>query len=107
MEIAHRVSPCVGFDDRVEEAARFHTSVFPNSRMGPISRYGEAGEEVHGRPPGSVLTVAFELDGQPLTALDGSHVFRFNEAVSLQLFCDPQEEADRFCRAHSRLVEAP
>ena len=94
MKIGKRIAPCLWFDDQGEDAARFYTSVFPNSKIVAISRYGEAGREVHGRPPGSVLTVAFELDGQPFTALNGGPVFKFNEAVSLQVFCDTQQEVD-------------
>ena len=96
MNITHRISPCLWFDDQAEEAARFYTSLFPNSKIGQISRYGEAGKEIHGRQAGSVMTVAFVLDGQSFTALNGGPVFEFNEAVSLQVFCDSQEELDRF-----------
>jgi predicted 3-demethylubiquinone-9 3-methyltransferase (glyoxalase superfamily) len=84
------------FDDQAEEAARFYTSIFPNSRISQVSRYGKAGFEVHRRPAGSVMVVAFELDGQAFTALNGGPLFRFNEAVSLQVSCDTQEEIDRY-----------
>jgi predicted 3-demethylubiquinone-9 3-methyltransferase (glyoxalase superfamily) len=89
-----RIAPCLWFDHQAEEAARFYTSIFKNSKIGTITRYGEAGREIHGKPPGSVLTVAFELDGQPFTALNGGPVFKFNEAISFQVNCETQEEID-------------
>jgi predicted 3-demethylubiquinone-9 3-methyltransferase (glyoxalase superfamily) len=96
MASVQRITPCLWFDDQAEEAARFYTGIFPNSRIGTISRYGEAGREVHKRPPGSVMTVAFELDGQPFTALNGGPVFTFNEAISFQVNCDTQKEVDYY-----------
>jgi predicted 3-demethylubiquinone-9 3-methyltransferase (glyoxalase superfamily) len=86
------------FDNQAEEAVRFYTSIFDNSRIGTINRYGEAGRDVHKRPPGSVMTVAFELDRQPFVALNGGPVFTFTEAISLQVFCETQEEVDYFWR---------
>jgi len=96
MPIVTRIVPCLWFDDQAEEAASFYTSIFSNSKIGTIARYGEAGHEIHGRPAGSVLTVAFELDGQPFTALNGGPVFRFNEAISFQVMCDTQEDVDYY-----------
>ena len=96
MAIVRRIAPCLWFDDQAEEAARFYTSVFSNSKIGTIARYGEAGHEFHGRPPGSVMTVSFELDGQPFTALNGGPVFKFNEAISFQVMCETQEEVDDY-----------
>jgi predicted 3-demethylubiquinone-9 3-methyltransferase (glyoxalase superfamily) len=96
MPVTQRIAPCLWFDQEAEEAAKFYTSVFPNSRIVETSRYGEAGREVHGRPPGSVMTVAFELDGQPFTALNGGPVFTFNEAISLQVSCETQQEVDHY-----------
>jgi predicted 3-demethylubiquinone-9 3-methyltransferase (glyoxalase superfamily) len=96
MQITQTFVPCLWFDDRAEEAARFYTTVFPNSRILEISRYGEAGREIHGRPPGSVMVVAFELDGQAFTALNGGPLFTFNEAISFQAYCDTQEEVDKY-----------
>src|SRR5262249_33215234 len=90
------IAPCLWFDDQAEEAARFYTGIFSNSRIVRISRYGEAGREIHGKPAGSVLTVDFELDGQPFTALNGGPHFRFNEAISLMVHCDTQEDVDYF-----------
>jgi predicted 3-demethylubiquinone-9 3-methyltransferase (glyoxalase superfamily) len=84
------------FDDQAEDAAKFYTAIFKNSKITTISHYGEAGKEVHGRPPGSVMTVAFELDGQSFTALNGGPIFKFNEAISFQIDCKSQEEVDYF-----------
>jgi predicted 3-demethylubiquinone-9 3-methyltransferase (glyoxalase superfamily) len=96
MAIKHRITPCLWFDDQGEEAARFYTGIFPNSRIVAITRYGEAGFEIHQRPSGSVMTVEFELDGVPFTALNGGPIFTFNEAVSLQINCETQEEVDHY-----------
>jgi predicted 3-demethylubiquinone-9 3-methyltransferase (glyoxalase superfamily) len=75
--------------------------VFPDSRIVQVSRYAKVGQEIHGRDPGSVMTVAFELAGQAFTALNGGPLFKFNEAVSLQVMCDTQEEVDYFWTALS------
>src|SRR5512133_59369 len=99
MQITSKIVPCLWFDSQGEEAARFYTEVFPDSRITHIARYPEAGKEVHGRKPGSVLTVAFELAGQPFTALNGGPHFKFNEAVSLQIMCDSQQEIDHYWNA--------
>lgn len=96
MPALQSITPCLWFDDQAEEAARFYAAIFPNSRILRLSRYGEAGREIHGKPAGSVLTVDFELDGQPFTALNGGPHFRFNEAISLQVHCDTQEDVDYF-----------
>lgn len=77
MSVVQRITPCLWFDDQALPAAEFYTSIFKNSKIGTISRYGEAGREVHGKPAGSVMTVAFVLDGQAFTALNGGPVFRF------------------------------
>ncbi len=91
-----KISPCLWFDNQAEEAAKFYTSVFKNSKINQISRYGKEGFEIHGRPAGSVMTVAFELNGQSFTALNGGPMFKFNEAMSLQVDCKTQEEVDYF-----------
>ena len=91
-----KITPCLWFDDQAEAAAQFYTSVFRNSTIVHISRYGEAGQEIHGKPAGAVMTVSFELDGQPFTALNGGPTFKFNEAISFQVFCDTQEEVDDY-----------
>jgi predicted 3-demethylubiquinone-9 3-methyltransferase (glyoxalase superfamily) len=96
MAIAHRIAPCLWFDSQAEEAAKFYIGIFPNSKIRNTSRYGEAGQEVHHRPPGSVMTVDFELDGTPFTALNGGPVFTFNEAVSFQINCADQKEVDYY-----------
>ena len=96
MQKIQKISPCLWFDDQGEEAASFYTSIFKNSKITEIARYGEAGREHHGKEPGSVMTVAFELDGQKFTALNGGPIFKFNEAVSFQVYCESQEELDYF-----------
>ena len=88
--------PCLWFDSEAEEAAKFYIGIFPNSRVLQITHYTEAGKETHERPPGSVMTVEFELDGQTFTALNGGPLFRFNEAISFQVLCATQEEIDYF-----------
>ena len=96
MPHVQRISPCLWFDDQAEEAARYYTSIFKNSRIVEIGRYGEAGHEIHQRPAGSVMIVAFELDGQRFTALNGGPHFKFTEAISLQVNCETQEEVDYY-----------
>lgn len=96
MSRLHTITPCLWFDDQAEEAATFYTGIFPDSRITQVSRYGEAGYEQHGRPAGSVMTVAFELARQSFTALNGGPVFKFNEAVSFQVGCATQEEVDHY-----------
>ena len=96
MPVVQRISPCLWFDDQAEEAAKFYTGIFKNSKVAAVSRYGKAGQEVHGRPPGSVMTVAFELEGQTFTALNGGPIFKFNEAISFQVNCDTQAEVDYY-----------
>jgi predicted 3-demethylubiquinone-9 3-methyltransferase (glyoxalase superfamily) len=96
MAVLSRISPCLWFDSQAEDAAMFYTSVFDNSRVLRVARYGEAGYEVHGRPAGSVMTVEFQLDGQPFTALNGGPHFRFNEAISFQVACETQDEVDYY-----------
>ena len=96
MASIQRIAPCLWFDHQAEEAAKYYTGIFKNSRIVAISRYGEAGYEIHRRPAGSVMTVAFELEDQPFTALNGGPLFRFNEAISLQVYCDSQDEVDYY-----------
>jgi predicted 3-demethylubiquinone-9 3-methyltransferase (glyoxalase superfamily) len=96
MVTTQRITPCLWFADEGEEAARFYTGIFPNSRITEITRYSGAGFEVHHRPAGSVMTVSFELDGQSFTALNGGPAFTFNEAVSFQVNCATQEEIDDY-----------
>lgn len=91
-----RITPCLWFDKEAEEAAEFYVGIFKESKITNISRYGEAGFDVHGRPAGSVMTVDFEINGQPFTALNGGPVFKFNEAVSFQIYCETQQEVDQY-----------
>jgi len=87
-----RISPFLWFDHQAEEAARFYVSIFPNSRMGKVTRYGEAGPG----PKGSVMTVTFELEGQEFIALNGGPQFKFTEAISFSVACSTQEEVDQY-----------
>jgi predicted 3-demethylubiquinone-9 3-methyltransferase (glyoxalase superfamily) len=87
---------CLWFDGNAEEAARFYTSVFKDSKLGSISRYGKEGHEVHGRPAGSVLTAEFEIAGRTFVALNAGPLFKFNESVSFQVFCETQAEVDYY-----------
>src|SRR5918995_1058787 len=96
MPLIQKITPCLWFDDRAEEAVEFYTAVFRNSKIVKIARYGEAGREIHGKPAGTVMTVVFELDGQAFTALNGGPIFKFNEAISLQVNCETQEEVDYY-----------
>jgi len=91
-----KISPCLWFDNQAEEAARYYCSIFKDSRITEISHYTEAGQETHGQPAGRVLAVGFELNGQPFTAMNGGPLFKFNEAISLQVPCDTQEEIDYY-----------
>ena len=93
---AKKITPCLWFDTQAEEAAKFYASVFKNSKIGKISRYGKEGFEVHGKKAGTVMTVEFEIEGQKFLALNGGPHFKFNEAVSFQVPCETQEEIDYF-----------
>jgi predicted 3-demethylubiquinone-9 3-methyltransferase (glyoxalase superfamily) len=101
-----KITPCLWFDDNAEEAARFYVSVFKRSRLGTITRYGDAGAEISGRPKGSVMTATFEIDGQEFVALNGGPTFTFNEAVSFQVHCHTQEEVDHYWNALSASGDA-
>ena len=96
MQDIQKITPCLWFDDQAEEAAKFYTAIFHNSKITSITRYKEAGHEVHGRPAGTVMTVAFELDGYAFTALNGGPMFKFNESISFQVSCETQEEVDYY-----------
>lgn len=93
---ARKITPCLWFDSQAEEAANFYVSVFKNSRIKGVARYGKEGFEIHGRQAGSVMTVDFELGGQSFVALNGGPHFKFSEAISFQVHCDTQEEVDFF-----------
>jgi predicted 3-demethylubiquinone-9 3-methyltransferase (glyoxalase superfamily) len=88
----NEITPCLWFDTEGEDAAKLYTSVFPNSKILDIARYGSAGP----RPEGTVMTVSFELDGQKFLALNGGPEFKFNEAISFQVSCKTQDEVDAF-----------
>jgi len=96
MKIKSKIVPCLWFDSQAEAAAKFYTSIFKGSKIRKTTHYTEAGREAHGREPGSVMTVIFELSGQSFTALNGGPVFKFNEAISFQVMCDTQKEVDYF-----------
>jgi predicted 3-demethylubiquinone-9 3-methyltransferase (glyoxalase superfamily) len=89
-----KINPCLWFDDKAEEAAKFYVSIFKNSKLGNITRYGEAGAEVSGRPTGSVMTATFEIEGQEFVALNGGPHFKFSEAISFMVKCETQKEID-------------
>src|SRR5215208_1793324 len=91
-----KIHPCLWFDDQAEEAARFYTGIFRDSRIVTVTRYSEVGFEIHGRPAGSVMTVELELDGLRFTALNGGPAFTFNEAMSLEVHCETQDEIDYY-----------
>ena len=96
---AKTITPCLWFDTQAEEAANFYCAIFKSSKITSISRFPEAGQEVHHKPAGSVMVVAFELDGQPFTALNGGPQFTFDEAVSFQVMCETQVEVDYYWNA--------
>jgi predicted 3-demethylubiquinone-9 3-methyltransferase (glyoxalase superfamily) len=92
----NQITPCLWFDNQAEEASIFYTSIFKNSKIDHINRYGKEGFEIHGQKEGTVMTVNFRINGQPFTALNGGPLFKFTEAVSFQVFCDNQEEVDYY-----------
>jgi len=96
MSLDHPIIPCLWFDNQAEEAARFYTSVFKNSSIKTITRYGKEGHDIHGQKEGTVMTVEFTLNGQLYTALNGGPYFKFTEATSFQVFCDTQEDIDYY-----------
>jgi predicted 3-demethylubiquinone-9 3-methyltransferase (glyoxalase superfamily) len=96
MIMSNAIVPCLWFDTQAEDAARFYTGIFKNSTIGTITRYSEAGREVHGRAAGTVMTVEFDLNGQKFTALNGGPHFKFNEAISFQIMCQNQQEVDHY-----------
>jgi predicted 3-demethylubiquinone-9 3-methyltransferase (glyoxalase superfamily) len=96
MPITSKITPCLWFDHQGEEAAKFYTGIFRDSKILGTTRYGEAGKEMHRQKPGTAMTVAFELEGQAFTALNGGPMYKFTEAISLQVICDTQEEVDHY-----------
>jgi len=91
-----KISPCLWFDNNAEEAVAFYVSIFKNVKIGNVTRYGKEGYEIHKREEGTVMTVDFELEGQKFLALNGGPVFKFNEAISFQIYCETQEEVDYY-----------
>jgi len=91
-----RITPFLWFDSQAEDAVKFYVSIFKGSKIRGITRYDEEGAKAAGRPKGSVMTVAFELDGQGFTALNGGPIFKFTEAISFVVNCETQKEVDRF-----------
>src|SRR2546426_11093263 len=91
-----RITPFLWFNDQAEEAVNFYVSIFKNSRIGSVARYDEERAKAAGRARGSVMTVAFELDGQEFTALNGGPLFKFTEAISFVVNCETQDEVDHF-----------
>ena len=95
MRTLQKITPFLWFDDQAEEAAAFYTGIFKNSKIVNVTRYGEAGQEIHGKA-GKVMTVTFEVDGQTFTALNGGPMFKFTEAISFQVHCETQAEVDYY-----------
>jgi predicted 3-demethylubiquinone-9 3-methyltransferase (glyoxalase superfamily) len=91
-----KIIPCLWFDDKAEETAKFYASIFKNSKIGNVSRYGKEGYEFHGKEDGTVMTVDFEIEGQKYVALNGGPIFKFNEAISFQVHCETQKEVDYY-----------
>ena len=102
---AQKITPFLWFDNQAEEAAKFYVSIFKNSKIVNVSRYTEAGKEAHERPPGSAMTVEFQLEGQRFIALNGGPQFTFTEAISFSVDCKTQEEVDRFWKKISESGE--
>lgn len=96
MSTIQKISPFLWFDDQAEEAATFYVGIFRDAKIKRIARYGEAGREFHHKAPGTVMTIAFELEGQPFTALNGGPMFRFNQAISFVINCQSQDEIDHY-----------
>jgi predicted 3-demethylubiquinone-9 3-methyltransferase (glyoxalase superfamily) len=91
-----KITPCLWFDTKAEEAAKFYVGIFKNARIVSVSRFPDAGKEIHGKEAGSVMVVDFEIEGQTFTALNGGPQFTFDEAVSFQVMCDTQDEVDYY-----------
>jgi len=94
--VAKSVQPCLWFDTEAEAAAEHYVSIFPNAKLGSVSRYGKEGKEIHGKEAGSVMSVAFEIEDLKFLALNGGPLFKFTEAISFQILCDTQQDVDYF-----------
>ncbi len=96
MATIQSITPCLWFDRQAEEAAKYYTSIFPNSSIGRTSRYGKEGFEFHQMPEGTVMTIEFTLNGNSFVGLNGGPIFKFTEAVSFMVNCKEQEELDHY-----------
>jgi predicted 3-demethylubiquinone-9 3-methyltransferase (glyoxalase superfamily) len=96
MQLHAPIQPCLWLGHQAEEAARYYVAIFPDSRITHVAHYSEAGRDMHGMAPGTVLTVSFELDGQPFLAINGMPHYAFTQAVSFQVMCDTQEQIDYY-----------
>ncbi len=91
-----KITPFLWFDNQAEEAVGFYTSIFKNSKIATVTRYGQEGAQASGRPKGTVMTIAFQLEGQEFVALNGGPHFKFTEALSFVVNCDSQDEVDYY-----------
>ena len=91
-----KITPFLWFDNQAEQAANYYVSIFRNSRIGQVTRYGKEGYEIHRMEEGTVMTVDFDIENQKFMALNGGPVFKFNEAISFQVLCETQEELDYY-----------
>ena len=91
-----KISPCLWFDNNAEEAVQFYVSIFKNSKVSNVTRYGKECYEIHKKKEGTVMTIDFEIEGQKFLALNGGPIFRFNEAISFQIYCETQDEVDYY-----------
>ena len=91
-----KISPCLWFDNNAEEAVKFYVSIFKNSKIGNVTHYGKEGYDIHKKKEGTVMTIDFEIEGQKFLALNGGPIFRFNEAISFQIYCETQDEVDYY-----------
>jgi predicted 3-demethylubiquinone-9 3-methyltransferase (glyoxalase superfamily) len=94
--MTNQITPCLWFDNQAGEAANFYISVFNNSKIETISRYGKEGFEIHGQTEGTVQTVSLQINGQFFTFLNGGPLFKFSEAISFQVFCETQDDIDYY-----------
>jgi predicted 3-demethylubiquinone-9 3-methyltransferase (glyoxalase superfamily) len=95
-ENIQKITPFMWFDKQADEAAKFYVSIFKNSKIGEVTKYGKEGYEFHKMEEGTVMTVNFDIEGQKFVALNGGPMFKFNEAISFQVLCETQEEVDHY-----------
>ena len=91
-----KISPCLWFDNNAEKAVQFYVSIFKNSKIGNVTHYGTEGYEIHKKKEGTVMTIDFEIEGEKFLALNGGPIFKFNEAISFQIYCETQDEVDYY-----------